>query len=103
MQSYDTAFSRKETADFSAISTWGVFRNEETASDCIILLDCQKGRWDFPELKEIAMREYNYWETDMVLIEAKASGTPLIHELRRFGVYATAFSPNRGQDKTCPC
>ena len=26
----------------------------------------------FPELKEIAMREYTYWETDMVLIEAKA-------------------------------
>ena len=25
IQSYDTAFSRKETADFSAISTWGVF------------------------------------------------------------------------------
>jgi len=38
----------------------------------LILLDCQKGRWDFPELKEIAMREYRYWETDMVLIEAKS-------------------------------
>jgi phage terminase large subunit-like protein len=44
--------------------------------DCVILLDAQKGRWDFPELKEIAMREYRYWDTDMVLIEAKASGTP---------------------------
>jgi predicted phage terminase large subunit-like protein len=100
MQSYDTAFSRKETADFSAISTWGVFRNEETASDCIILLDCQKGRWDFPELKEIAMREYNYWETDMVLIEAKASGTPLTQELRRMGIPVVNYSPTRGHDKT---
>jgi predicted phage terminase large subunit-like protein len=99
MQSYDTAFSRKETADFSAISTWGVFRNEETGTDCIILLDCQKGRWDFPELKDVAMREYTYWETDMVLIEAKASGTPLTHELRRMGIPVVNYSPTRGHDK----
>jgi len=28
IQSYDTAFSKKETADFSAISTWGIFKTE---------------------------------------------------------------------------
>jgi predicted phage terminase large subunit-like protein len=100
MQSYDTAFSKKETADFSAISTWGVFRPTEDSPDCVILLDCQKGRWDFPELKEIAMREYRYWETDMVLIEAKASGTPLTHELRRMGIPVVNYSPTRGHDKT---
>jgi len=100
MQSYDTAFSRKETSDFSAISTWGVFRPSDDAPDSIILLDCQKGRWDFPELKEIAMREYNYWDTDMVLIEAKASGTPLTQELRRMGIPVVNYSPTRGHDKT---
>ena len=100
MQSYDTAFSKKETADYSAISTWGVFRPSEDSPDCVMLLDCQKGRWDFPELKEIAMREYRYWETDMVLIEAKASGTPLTHELRRMGIPVVNYSPTRGHDKT---
>ena len=100
MQSYDTAFSKKESADFSAISTWGVFRPSEDSPDCVMLLDCQKGRWDFPELKEIAMREYQYWETDMVLIEAKASGTPLTHELRRMGIPVVNYSPTRGHDKT---
>ena len=100
MQSYDTAFSRKESADYSAISTWGVFRPSDDAPDSIILLDCQKGRWDFPELKEIAMREYNYWDTDMVLIEAKASGTPLTQELRRMGIPVVNYSPTRGHDKT---
>ena len=99
MQSYDTAFSRKETADYSSISTWGVFRPSEDSPDSVILLDCQKGRWDFPELKEIAMREYRYWETDMVLIEAKASGTPLTHELRRMGIPVVNYSPTRGHDK----
>ncbi len=100
IQSYDTAFSKKENADYSAISTWGVFRPSDDAPDSIILLDCQKGRWDFPELKEIAMREYNYWDTDMVLIEAKASGTPLTQELRRMGIPVVNYSPTRGHDKT---
>jgi len=99
MQSYDTAFSKNQTADFSAISTWGVFKPSEDAPDCLILLDCQKGRWDFPELKEIAMREYTYWECDMVLIEAKASGTPLTQELRRIGIPVLNYSPTRGHDK----
>jgi len=99
IQSYDTAFSKKETADFSAISTWGVFRPSEDAPDSIILLDCQKGRWDFPDLKRIAQEEYKYWEPDMVLIEAKASGTPLTHELRRLGIPVVNYSPSRGHDK----
>jgi predicted phage terminase large subunit-like protein len=99
IQSYDTAFSKKQSADFSAISTWGVFRPSDGAPDSIILLDCQKGRWDFPELKEIAMKEYRYWDPDMVLIEAKASGTPLTHELRRLGIPVVNYSPTRGHDK----
>jgi len=99
MQSYDTAFSKNQTADFSAISTWGVFKPSEDSPDCLILLDAQKGRWDFPELKEIAMREYTYWECDMVLIEAKASGTPLTQELRRIGIPVVNYSPTRGHDK----
>ena len=100
IQSYDTAFSKKENADYSAISTWGVFRPNEDAPDSIILLDCQKGRYDFPELKRVAMEEYKYWEPDMVLIEAKASGTPLTHELRRLGIPVVNYSPTRGHDKT---
>tara|TARA_R100000353_G_scaffold783_1_gene1058 strand:- start:1694 stop:3154 length:1461 start_codon:yes stop_codon:yes gene_type:complete len=100
IQSYDTAFSKKENADYSAISTWGVFRPDEDSPDSIILLDCQKGRYDFPELKRLAMEEYKYWEPDMVLIEAKASGTPLTHELRRLGIPVVNYSPTRGHDKT---
>ena len=99
MQSYDTAFSKNQTADYSAISTWGVFKPSDDEPDCLILLDCQKGRWDFPELKEVAMREYSYWECDMVLIEAKASGTPLTQELRRMGIPVVNYSPTRGHDK----
>lgn len=97
IQSYDTAFSKKETADYSAITTWAVFEHNDTEQ--IILLDAKRVRLDFPELKRLAWEEYKYWEPDCVLIEAKASGTPLTQELRRMGIPVTAYTPSRGQDK----
>ena len=99
MQSYDTAFSKKETADYSAITTWGVFQPEEGGADNIVLMDAKRGRWDFPELKEKALEEFNYWDPDMVLIEAKATGTPLTDELRRMGIPVVNYTPSRGNDK----
>jgi len=99
IQSYDTAFSKKETADYSAITTWAIFQPEPDGPEQIILLDAQRVRLDFPDLKKMAMEEYRYWQPDCVLIEAKASGTPLTHELRRMGIPVTAYTPSRGQDK----
>ena len=98
IQSYDTAFSKRETADFSAISTWGIFRSEFN-KDNIILLDCIKDRWEFPELKKIALEQYKYWEPETIIIEAKASGQPLIQELRQVGIPVVSFSPSKGNDK----
>jgi hypothetical protein len=43
----------------------------------LLLLDCQKGRWDFPELKQVAQEQFKYWDPDTVIIESKASGQPL--------------------------
>ena len=99
MQSYDTAFSKKETADYSAITTWGVFKPKEGEPEGIILMDAQRGRWDFPELKAKALQEYNYWEPDMVIIEAKATGTPLTDELRTTGIPVVNYTPSKGRDK----
>jgi len=99
IQSYDTAFSSKETADYSAITTWGVFEPEEGGRPNLILLDAKKGRWNFPELKSIAQEEYNYWEPEAILIEAKASGLPLTHELQKSGIPVINYTPSRGNDK----
>ena len=99
IQSYDTAFSKKETADYSAITTWGIFEPVEGYEKCIILLDAQKGRYDFPDLKNLALEQYQYWEPETVIIEAKASGQPLIHELRRAGIPVVDYVPARGRDK----
>ena len=102
IQSYDTAYSKKETADFSVITTWGVFFPGEDSGPNIILLAVRRGRWDFPELKRIAKEEHDYWKPDNVLIEAKATGITLQQELRRMGIPVTMYSPGgrgAGQDK----
>jgi predicted phage terminase large subunit-like protein len=102
IQTLDTAYSKKETADFSVIGTWGVFHPSADSGPNLILLNVRKGRWDFPELKRVAKEEYKYWEPDNVLIEAKATGTPLQHELRKMGIPVTMYSPGgrrSGQDK----
>ena len=99
IQSYDTAFTKSERADFSAITTWGIFYPDEGEEPAIILLDAEKGRWEFPELKDAALRLYKDYDPDMVLIEQKASGTPLTHELRQMGIPVSAFTPGRGADK----
>ena len=99
IQSYDTAFTKSQRADYSAITTWGIFYPDEGDEPAIILLDAEKGRWEFPELKDAALRLYNDYDPDMVLIEQKASGTPLTHELRQMGIPVSAFTPGRGADK----
>jgi len=99
MQSYDTAFSKQTNADYSAITTWGVFYPEEGGPPNIILCDARRGRWDFPDLRRIAQEEYAYWDPECVLIEAKASGMPLTQELRQMGIPVQNYSPSRGNDK----
>jgi predicted phage terminase large subunit-like protein len=99
IQSYDTAFSKRETADYSAITTWGVFYPNESGTPGLILLDSKKGRWDFPQLKQMAFDEYKFWDPDTVIVEAKASGTPLTQEMRQMGIPVVNFTPSRGNDK----
>ena len=99
IQSYDTAFTKNERSDYSAITTWGIFTPVDGEGDAIILLDAEKGRWDFPELKQKAMELSEAYDPDMILIEQKASGTPLTQELRHMGVPVTPFTPSKGADK----
>ena len=98
IQSYDTAFMKKETADYSAITTWGIFNREDSGQNAI-LLDAFKDRYDFPELRRKAHKEYMFWRPDVVIIEAKASGLPLTHELRQMDIPVINFTPSKGNDK----
>ena len=99
IQSYDTAFLKKESADYSAITTWGVFYPDDDSPANLILLDAFKDRLEFPELKKEAYEQYKYWNPETVIIEAKASGLPLTYELRKMGIPVINFTPSKGNDK----
>lgn len=100
IQSWDTAFTKNERSDYSACTTWGVFHKDENDQDThIILLDALKERLEFPELKQRALDMYREWEPDACIVEAKASGAPLVFELRKMGIPVQEFTPTRGNDK----
>jgi len=99
IQSYDTAFLKKETADYSAITTWGVFYPTEDSGANLILLDAIKGRYEFPELRRLALEQYRYWNPETVIVEAKASGLPLTYELRKMDIPVMNYTPSKGNDK----
>jgi len=100
IQSWDTAFEVKTTSDYSACTTWGVWYNEEEGNaPQLILLDAFKDRMTFPELKATAYKHWKEWDPDAFIIEKKASGAPLIQELRRMGIPVQETNPSRGNDK----
>jgi len=99
VQSYDTALTTNSRSDYSVCHTWGTFTSEEDGSNNVILLNSVKGKYEFPELKTMAHEQFANWEPDSVIVEAKASGQPLIDEMRRSGIFVQDFSPGKGQDK----
>jgi predicted phage terminase large subunit-like protein len=100
LQSWDTAFEKSQRADYSAGTTWGIFNCEEdNFAPNIILLNTYKKRVEFPELKRDVLREYNEYEPDSLIVEKKASGAPLIYDLRAMGIPVQEFTPGKGQDK----
>ena len=100
LQSWDTAFEKNNRADYSAGTTWGIFKNEEDNNTShIILLNTYRKRVEWVELKRDVLAEYNEYEPDGLLIEKKATGAPLIYELRAMGIPVQEYTPSKGQDK----
>lgn len=101
--SLDTAFSEKDSADYSAATVWGWFKSgdatDETKApkelDNVILLDAWRDRVDFPDLRTKVKVLIKKYQPDTVLIESKASGQSLIQELRRAGIPVVAYTPDR--------
>ena len=96
IMSLDSAAEKHNRADYTALTTWGVFLNEEEGAYHIILLNSIKKRMEFPELKEMAMEEYAEWEPDSFIVEKKSSGTALYQEMRRMGLPVSEYTPHRG-------
>jgi predicted phage terminase large subunit-like protein len=97
----DAAAETHNRADFTAITVWGVFFNEERegpGADAynIVLLEAVKKRVEFHELKTMSVDMYQEWEPDAFIVEKKSSGTALYQELRRTGVVVQEYTPHRG-------
>ena len=102
LMTWDTAFEKSQRADYSACTVWGVFYQDNdngVMQANIIMLDAKRGRYEFPELKQVVLDDYNYWQPDSIIVEKKASGAPLIYELRAMGIPVMEFTPTRGNDK----
>jgi predicted phage terminase large subunit-like protein len=102
LMAWDTAFEKSNRADYSACTLWGVFYKDDdtgVSRPNIILLNAFRKRMEFPELKQKALDEYKEWEPDAIIIEKKASGAPLIYEMRAMGVPVQEFTPSKGNDK----
>jgi len=102
VQSWDTAFEKTNRSDYSACTTWGIFY--QTGDDGveranIILLNAFRERMEFPRLKRAAVEQNEEWQPDSLIVEKKASGSPLIYELRAMGIPVQEFTPTKGNDK----
>jgi len=99
IMSLDAAQETNNRSDYNALTTWGVFFNEETNNHAIILLNSIKKRMEYPDLKKMVLEEYKDWEPDAFMVEKKSNGAPLYQEFRRMGIPCQEFTPGKGQDK----
>lgn len=97
IMSLDAAAETNNRADFTALTTWGIFTNENARDEKhIILLNSIKRRMEFPELKALCLEENEEWEPDAFIVEKKSAGTAIYQELRRMGILVQEFTPHRG-------
>ena len=115
---YDTALEEEEANDYSARTTWGIFYHEDVKMPerdhnnivemhrphglgryHAILLERWEERVDFPALRKLAKTNYEKFKQDRILVEKKASGHSLIHELRRYGVPVSGVKKGRRESK----
>jgi predicted phage terminase large subunit-like protein len=99
LQTVDTAFEKTQRADYSVIATWGIFYYDYDDTGLpqanIILLNVLREKVEFPRLKIMIADEWKEYDADKLIIEKKASGSPLIYELRAAGIPCSEFTPNR--------
>lgn len=94
VQSWDTACKAGGANDYSVCTTWKLLEGD------FYLVDVFRERLTYPDLKRAAVDLFNKHQPLKVLIEDQASGTALIQELSREGVYCIEpISTPPGSDK----
>lgn len=113
LQSWDTAMTDGKHSAYTAVTTWGVFKDDHGIPNAILLSAFRK-KMEFPEIYEAMLRmsrnyldfngeikptKSNRYKPDIILVEDKASGVTLIQQLRRLGIDVVKFNPNKFGDK----
>jgi phage terminase large subunit-like protein len=70
IQSWDTAFSQRDGASYSACTTWGVFSYGTRYN--IMLMSRWRDRCAYPDLRRAARELYDDFSPDAVLIEKES-------------------------------
>lgn len=115
IQSWDTAFNRDDDKEstktaYSVATTWGIFK-DKTGLECILLLNVWREKVEFPDLlahaarlgkdyrddgtRKVSKQNAYLYKPDTILVESQATGGPLMQELRRVGIIATPFYPQK--------
>lgn len=102
IQSYDTAFEKEESHDPTSFTMWGVFtprgeingRRYDGQRKAVICLGHITKNMDYPGLKKFALGQYRAHLPDVIVVEAKGSGIPMIQELRRAHLPVHDYSPS---------
>lgn len=111
VQSYDTAFTEKNTGDPSACTVWGVVQRH--GQNVALLLDSWAEHLAYPDLRSRMIEEYQERyaggeddignpprRPDLVLIEQKASGQSLLQDLRQANIPVRGYNPGRADKVT---
>jgi len=96
ISSLDAAAETNNRADYTALTTWGVFLNEDNGAYELILLNSVKERLEFPELKALCLEHWSDWQPDAFIVEKKSAGVAIYQELRRMGIPLQEYTPHRG-------
>jgi hypothetical protein len=115
VQSWDTATAVTEKAGYTACTTWGVFKGDDEVSQAL-LLSLWYEKVKFPDLEKMAIRLANNYndnvlhapivsnkntKPDIILIEERQSGYPLIQILSREKLSIVPFNPqSKGRSRT---
>ena len=113
IQSWDTALSTKVNACESALTTWGIFTNNEGKKN-LMLLNLWTGRLEQPDLRRMMKKSQSCYFTtrlddpeklapsaDIVLIEEASGGMALVQDLQRAGLPVIGFNPRHHGLKNC--
>ena len=97
VQSWDTATSGSELADYSVCTTWHIHNGD------YFLLDVFRDRLDFPDLRRAVIHEAQRYAADRVVIEDSGSGRALIQNCETSDPPGSPDPMHSNRRSTRPC